>query len=219
MPAKHWLQRHTLGDLIMYALQSQTTVSRLFTTLPLAGLITLGLFFVMARLVHMDRPIVELPPPPQIPAVVYEPRVIVDYKTPRPEPVVPVEPVPPTPVERWVPPEKTGTPLSYLGPVTPEPRQLGGVDSLPFARVMAPPVYPARAMQRGIEGFVDVRFDVTASGATQNVRVIYAEPAGVFDQAAQSAVARWRFQPRMVDGKPEAFEGLSKRVRFNLEKS
>lgn len=65
---------------------------------------------------------------------------------------------------------------------------------------------------------VDVRFDITASGSTRNLQVISANPEGVFEQAALNAVERWRYQPNIVDGEPQPFEGLSKRVRFVVDK-
>lgn len=55
------------------------------------------------------------------------------------------------------------------------------------------PAYPRTAQARGIEGRVTVEFTVNPFGDTQDVRVASAEPAGVFDLAAISAVSRWRY--------------------------
>ena len=62
-------------------------------------------------------------------------------------------------------------------------------------RVRVEPVYPERAAQRGIEGFVLLEFHVDLTGTTSNVRVIDADPAGTFDREAIRAVERWVFRP------------------------
>ena len=80
-----------------------------------------------------------------------------------------------------------------------------------------PPQYPYKAAQRGIEGWVRVEFDVTATGSVENVEVLESDPPGVFDKAAIRAVSRWRFKPRMVNG--EAVPGKATQVvDFRLEK-
>lgn len=77
--------------------------------------------------------------------------------------------------------------------------------------------YPAQARERGIEGFVMVRYDVDPSGQVVNPTVVSAEPAGVFDEAAITAVAAWKYSPRMVDGRPVTVRGLTSRVSFKLD--
>jgi protein TonB len=41
---------------------------------------------------------------------------------------------------------------------------------------------------------------VDAEGATRDVRVVSAEPSGIFNRAAVEAVKRWRYAPAMLDG-------------------
>lgn len=84
-------------------------------------------------------------------------------------------------------------------------------------QVMIAPVYPRRALSRGIEGFVDVAYDVTASGSTENLHVLYAEPEGVFEQSALAAVTKWKFRPQMIDEVPVPTTNLKERVRFTIE--
>lgn len=50
------------------------------------------------------------------------------------------------------------------------------------------PIYPRNALLRGVEGQVLVEFGLAADGSVQDPRVIRAEPAGVFDQAAIQAM-------------------------------
>ena len=66
-----------------------------------------------------------------------------------------------------------------------------------------PPQYPPWALQRGLEGWVDLTFTVTEQGTVMDPVVIDAYPKGAFDDAALTAVARWRFQPVMDQGEPK----------------
>lgn len=95
---------------------------------------------------------------------------------------------------------------------------ISGMSSLPVAAYLVSAKYPSSAIRRNLEGYVDIAFDVDEAGITRNIRVTAAEPLGVFEQAALEAVSRWRFKPKMVDGKAEYFAGLSKRIRFEMEK-
>ena len=63
-----------------------------------------------------------------------------------------------------------------------------------------PPVYPREAIAAGISGWVKLQFTVTAEGATRDIRVIAAEPPGVFDAAALEAAARFVYSPRIEGG-------------------
>ena len=82
-------------------------------------------------------------------------------------------------------------------------------------QVMIAPNYPNRALTQGLEGFVDVRFTVTAIGATTNIEIIRAEPAGVFDRAAMRAVKRWKYLPN--EERKGALPVVVERIRFRLE--
>jgi TonB family protein len=62
------------------------------------------------------------------------------------------------------------------------------------------PEYPAAARARNLGGAVIVAFTVDVQGATHHVRVISAEPAGVFNHDAVEAVKRWRYAPLMAGG-------------------
>jgi protein TonB len=69
------------------------------------------------------------------------------------------------------------------------------------------PEYPSRywlgRSPPRIKGTVNVQFTVNAEGATTNVKVISAQPPGVFEHAAIEAVSKWRYQPPVQeDGRP-----------------
>ena len=55
------------------------------------------------------------------------------------------------------------------------------------------PKYPLKAAKASIEGSVVLKFDVTASGLVENVVVVNAKPAYVFDQVAVTALKQWKY--------------------------
>ena len=77
------------------------------------------------------------------------------------------------------------------------------------------PTYPARARERGTEGWVDLEFTVAKDGTTRDAVVRAAEPVGTFDRAALDAVKRWRYEPRVVAGNVVE-QRVQTRLRFRL---
>lgn len=57
----------------------------------------------------------------------------------------------------------------------------------------AAPDYPRAARLAGIEGWIELEYRVAPDGRVRAIEVTAAEPAGVFDVAARSAMRRWRF--------------------------
>jgi protein TonB len=78
------------------------------------------------------------------------------------------------------------------------------------------PVYPLAALRNRVEGWVEVDFTVTEAGGVREIEVVAAEPRGVFDAAATAAIGQWRFQPRVVNGRPVP-QRSSVTLRFNVE--
>ena len=77
------------------------------------------------------------------------------------------------------------------------------------------PVYPPRALERGVTGWADIEFTVARDGSTRDATVRAAEPMGVFERAALESVARWRYEPRVVNG-AVVDQRVTARVRFQL---
>jgi protein TonB len=101
----------------------------------------------------------------------------------------------------------------YLGEVA--AFEVTGSSFMPVSRT--PPRYPYQAKRRGIEGWVQVSFTVTADGTVADAVVEDADPPGVFEKAALAAVYQWKFKPRIVDGK--ATRGRAEqRVEFELKR-
>ena len=93
----------------------------------------------------------------------------------------------------------------------------GGSDRGVAPLVRVNPDYPRRALERGIEGWVHVRFTITAAGTVKDLVVVDAEPNGVFDEAASKAVLRWRYNPRVESGVAVERVGEQTLIRFKLE--
>lgn len=94
---------------------------------------------------------------------------------------------------------------------------IGASDGEMLPLVNVQPSYPTRAAQRGIEGWVQVRFVVTAEGGVRDVEVVDAEPPNIFNSSAIRAAERFRFQPRVVGGEAVDVPGVQYVFRFQLE--
>jgi len=87
-------------------------------------------------------------------------------------------------------------------------------DYLPIVRVA--PVYPARALSRGLEGFVDLSFTVTTTGTVEDP-IVLQSTSSLFERAAIRAVLKFKYKPRVVDGVPVSVAGVKTRISFQLE--
>lgn len=87
-------------------------------------------------------------------------------------------------------------------------------DYLPIVRVA--PVYPARAQSRGLEGYVDMSFTVTATGSVADPVVMFST-SGLFERAATRAVLKFKYKPRVVDGVPVDVPNVKTRITFRME--
>ena len=88
-------------------------------------------------------------------------------------------------------------------------------DAQPIVKVR--PDYPKRALQRGIEGYVTLQFTVTEKGTVKDPVVVESEPAGIFDRSATQAALKFRYRPKVVDGKPIQVEGVKNKIVYRIE--
>jgi len=87
-------------------------------------------------------------------------------------------------------------------------------DAVPMVRV--PPQYPERALQRGIEGRVLIEFTISKSGSVKDAKVVAYEPSKIFNKAALKAVKQWKYNPKIVNGKPVEQPGVRIAIPFKL---
>jgi periplasmic protein TonB len=97
---------------------------------------------------------------------------------------------------------------------------LGGVaaadtDVVPL--VCAPPKYPMRAAQRGLEGWVEVEFTITKTGAVKDPRVVGYQPSTVFNKEALRAIQKCKYNPRIENGSPVERPGVIVRLAFQMQ--
>ncbi len=86
---------------------------------------------------------------------------------------------------------------------------------LPIVKIA--PQYPRRALSRGIEGYAIVEYTVTKLGTVKDPVVIESSPGTIFNNAAIKSALRYKYKPRVVDGKPIAVSGVRTKITFELE--
>jgi len=69
---------------------------------------------------------------------------------------------------------------------------------VPLERV--PPRYPPRAANRHIEGWVKIEFTISTTGTVTDAVVVDAEPADMFNDAALTAIEKWKFKEKLING-------------------
>jgi protein TonB len=182
------------------------------STLPLPPLITPVLQVDLVEPVYKPPP----PPPP-----VMEPPKEMPKEPPKPRRArvrpraAPPPPPSPEPAEVAPLPIPPAPPTPADAPI--EPTETFIKDPEPVYRPK--PDYPERALRFNREGYVEVEFTIAADGSVRDVKVLKAEPPGVFDRSVLRAVAKWKFDPQLVNGVPVDRPGVVKRVVFKLEKS
>jgi TonB family protein len=77
------------------------------------------------------------------------------------------------------------------------------------------PIFPQRATERNLEGWVDIEFTVGTDGRTRNVVVTDASHETLFRREATDAVEKWQFEPRVFMGRPIEQTSFT-RIRFVL---
>jgi protein TonB len=88
-------------------------------------------------------------------------------------------------------------------------------EATPIVRIN--PRYPPAAARDGIQGWVQLRFTIDETGGVTDVEVIDSEPRRVFDQEARRALLRWKYKPKVVDGKAVRQPGQTVQLDFTLD--
>lgn len=208
-----------------------------FSGSALAGLfITLTLFFIMQALIAGGKKVLT---DEGIGNLVDFVRVKEDQdlatKDRRPKkPPPPEEPPPPIPPQFNVSVDPNAVNIANLDMNVDVGGGFGSGDGeyLPIFKV--PPMYPRRALSRGMSGWVILEFTVTETGAVSNPIVLencawikrpgseeecVDSPSRVFDSAAMKSALKYKYKPKVVDGNPKPTPGVRTRVKFELEES
>lgn len=92
----------------------------------------------------------------------------------------------------------------------------GDGEYLPIVKVA--PIYPRRALSRGIEGYVIVEFTVTKQGTVRGPVVIESQPEGIFNQSAIEAAKKFKYKPRVIDGQATEVAGVQNKITFKMNR-
>ena len=83
-------------------------------------------------------------------------------------------------------------------------------DAQPLVRI--PPIMPPRAEK---SGHCRVRFDVSPEGAPFNVTTTFCTQS-LFSRATVKSVQKWKYNPKIVDGRNVARKGVENKVSYRL---
>ncbi|MBT3592889.1 MAG: energy transducer TonB [Hellea sp.] len=83
-------------------------------------------------------------------------------------------------------------------------------DAQPLVRI--PPIMPPRAEK---SGHCRVKFDVSPEGAPFNVNTTFCTQS-LFERATIKSVQRWKYNPKIVDGRAVARNGVENKVTYRL---
>lgn len=152
--------------------------------------------------VPLPRPKEETPPepqrqPPQQPTSLDTVRPIVDTDVPRP--TVPDPPMPPLP-----PIPETGREIALADgtpDLPPPPVRIEAQVDPRYAGDLQPP-YPPSEESAQREGVVRVRITIGADGRVKAVARLSATSDAFWRATERHALARWRFRPATLDGRP-----------------
>ncbi|MCG8588172.1 MAG: energy transducer TonB [Proteobacteria bacterium] len=197
---------------------------RLLTASVLAGAVTFGLFFLMQSLIGMEERRDEVKGGGAIEFVrLKRDSDLETKKRKKPEKQKPEEPPPPPELDMSRA-QRPDTDLSNTTPIYSASLDLTGPalgvapsdsDVIPLVRVQ--PQYPVRAAERGIEGWVQVTFTISAAGTVKDPVVTAAQPSSIFNRAAIRAIRKWKYNPKVVDGVAVERPGVRVQLDFELE--
>jgi protein TonB len=94
-----------------------------------------------------------------------------------------------------------------------------GADRSEVPIVRVEPQYPTRAASKQIEGWVRLQFTITENGTVRDAVVVDAEPHGYFEETSLQALARWKYQPKVFEGRAVERRGVQVLLRFDLEEN
>lgn len=201
---------------------------RLIISIVPAGLVTLGLFVAMITFISTannklgadsERYMVDFVRLQQDETVKTKERKPEKLPEPAQPPPDPVSPRLENPRMNAIPLNIPGAPLamdSGLDISTGFGLSASDGDYLPIVKVQ--PIYPRRALSRGIEGYVILEFTVTRTGAVKDPVIIESDPPNVFDDEAIRAVLKFKYKPKIVNGESVDVTGVQNKITFRLEK-
>ncbi len=142
-------------------------------------------------------------------------------KPKKPPPPEQAPPQPPTPQLDDLNPNAEKIAISAV-PVETDIEMTGGFslgvgegDYLPIVKVA--PIYPNRALTRGVEGFCVVQYTVTSLGSTKDPVVIESQcTSSLFHRASLNAALKFKYKPRIIDGEAVEVPGVQNKFTYEI---
>ncbi len=142
-------------------------------------------------------------------------------KPKKPPPPDAPPPQPPTPKLEELNPSAEKIAISAV-PVETDIEMSGGFslgvgegDYLPIVKVA--PIYPARALQRGLEGFCVVEYTVTSLGTIRDPVVVEDQcTSSLFYRASVQAALKFKYKPRVIDGQAVEVPGVQNKFTYEI---
>ena len=92
---------------------------------------------------------------------------------------------------------------------------VGEGDYLPIVKVA--PIYPQRALSRGIEGFCVVQYTVTRQGTIRDPVVLEDQcTSSLFHRASLQAALKFKYKPRVIDGEAVEVHGVQNKFTYEI---
>ena len=142
-------------------------------------------------------------------------------KPKKPPPPDAPPPEPPTPQLDNLDPTAEKIAISPV-PVTTDIEMSGGFslgvgegDYLPIVKVA--PIYPQRALTRGVEGYCVVEYTVTRQGTTRDPFVVEDQcTSSLFHRASLQAALKFKYKPRVIDGEAVEVRGVQNKFTYEI---
>jgi len=92
---------------------------------------------------------------------------------------------------------------------------VGEGDYLPIVKVA--PIYPQRALSRGIEGYCVVEYTVTKQGTIRDPIVVEDQcTSTLFERASLQAALKFKYKPRVIDGEAVEVHGVQNKFTYEI---
>ena len=196
-------------------------IARFSAAVAVGGAVTFGLLFIMQLLIATGEEAVTDAERIRLDEFVrVERNEVIETKKEKPEKPPEPEVPPDMPDPQTADQFDSSMSVSVSAPTTSVNLNVSGVgfgvsdgEYLPIVKVA--PVYPSRALSRGLEGYVIVEFTVTQTGAVKDVFVVEST-SSLFERAAVDAAYKFKYKPRVIDGIAVEVPGVQNKITFEI---
>ena len=207
------------------SLNQSGNIVRLATGIVLGLVVTAGLFWMMQYLIDTaDRELNEGASGHLLDFVRLKRNEEIERRQLKPKKPPPPDtppPQPPTPQLEDLNPNAEKIAISAV-PVETDIEMSGGFslgvgegDYLPIVKVA--PIYPQRALSRGIEGFCVVQYTVTRNGTIRDPVVVESMcTSSLFQNASLQAAHKFKYKPRVIDGQAVEVPGVQNKFTYEI---